>query len=293
MDTPAEVSRPLLRYLEWGPILLGAVGATAVSFVLYTFGSALGLLAVSPYPYRGLSGTTFFVVVALFAATVQVVSYAAGGYLAGRMRTPWGDGTEDEQNFRDGAYGFAVWAVGLVFTAAVLASGVGGILKTASESGAVVAGAAAGGTASNPNTRLSLDPGDMAADHLLRTGPAQGTGAAPNRDAIVRTLASALRDNNLSADDRAYLAQVVSQQTGAPQNEAEQRVDRAFADAQAAVKKATELANEARKKAALAAFLTAATMALALAAACTAASLGGDDRDKRTKPYWMGAKRFW
>lgn len=293
MVAVAEVSRPL-RYLEWGPILLGAVGAAAISFVLYTFGSALGLLAVSPHPYRGLSGTTFFVLTALFAATVQVVSYAAGGYLAGRLRTPWLDGTEDEQNFRDGAYGFGVWAVGLVFTTAVLASGVGGILKTASETGAVVAGAAAGGTASNPNIRLPLDPGDVAADRLLRPGSGQPTGAAaPDRDAIVRTLTVALRDNTLPTDDRAYLAQIVSQQSGLPQNEAEQRVDRAFADAQAAVKKARDLADEARKKAALAAFLTAATMALALAAAATAASLGGDDRDKRTKPYWMGAKRFW
>ncbi len=44
------------------------------------------------------------------------------------------------------------------------------ILKTASETGAVVAGAAAGGTASNPNIRLPLDPGDVAADRLFGLG---------------------------------------------------------------------------------------------------------------------------
>src|SRR6185437_10873062 len=122
--TDVAVRPPRFQYLEWGPVIAGAIGAAAISFVLLTFGSALGLSAVSPYPYRGLSAPTFLVVATLYIALVQVCSYAAGGYLAGRMRSPWADGAESERHFRDGAHGFAVWALGLVISAAVVASGV-------------------------------------------------------------------------------------------------------------------------------------------------------------------------
>src|SRR5688572_24542906 len=131
--TDVTVVTSPFRYIEWGPVILGALGAAAISVVLYTFGSAIGLSAVSPYPYRGVSATTFFIIAGLFAALVQVVSFAAGGYLAGRMRTPWAGGTEGERHFRDGAHGFAVWALGIIFGAAVLTSGVAGALKTATE----------------------------------------------------------------------------------------------------------------------------------------------------------------
>ncbi|MBN9536149.1 MAG: hypothetical protein J0H77_05460 [Alphaproteobacteria bacterium] len=305
------VVRLPFRYLEWGPVFAGAIGAAAIAFVLYTFGSAIGLFALSPYPYRGLSGTTFWIVVTLYAAIVQVVAYAAGGYLAGRMRSPWPEGVEDERDFRDGCHGFAVWAIGLVLTAAVLASGAGGVLKTATEATSVMAAGTAGGagaasgsangqSSSGPSGgAFSLNPVDLAVDRLVRPAAATPDAAAApadtsfDRAAVMRTLSAALRDNALAPDDRAYLVQAVARRTGLPQAEAERRVDQAFAQVQEAGKKARDLADQARKKGALAAFLTAATMALALAAACTAAGLGGTDRDKRTALYWLGARRFW
>jgi hypothetical protein len=36
-------------------VILGALGVTAISVVLLTFGAALGLTGVSPYPYAGFS----------------------------------------------------------------------------------------------------------------------------------------------------------------------------------------------------------------------------------------------
>lgn len=301
------VVRLPFRYLEWGPVFAGAIGAAAIAFVLYTFGSAIGLFALSPYPYRGLSGTTFWIVVTLYAAIVQVVAYAAGGYLAGRMRSPWPEGVEDERDFRDGSHGFAVWAIGLVLTAVVLASGAGGVLKTATEATSVMAAGTAGGvgaasgqsSSGQSGSALSLNPVDLAVDRLVRPAAATPDATATpddtafDREAVLRTLSAALRENALAPDDRAYLVQAVARRTGVPQAEAERRVDQAFAQVQEVGRKAKELADQARKKAALAAFLTAATMALALAAACTAAGLGGTDRDKRTAPYWLGARRFW
>jgi hypothetical protein len=307
---PSDVAvrPPHFRYLEWGPIIAGALGAAAISFVLFAFGSAIGLSAVSPYPYRGLSASTFFIVAALYAAMVQVVSYAAGGYLAGRMRMPWLDGVVAERHFRDGAHGFAVWALALLVSAGMLASGVGGVLKTATEAASVVTA----GTGAAAVNRLSMEPADYATDFLLRPGPAARTDAAAapasgpaaaqpavaaprtDRAPITRLFTTSLKNGSLAPSDRAYLAQVVTEQTGVPQAEAEKRVDAAYAQAQSAEQKARDLANEARKKAALAGFLTAATLAIACAAACVAAGLGGRDRDEETaRAYWLGAQRFW
>jgi hypothetical protein len=322
------VRAPHFRYLEWGPIIAGALGAAAISFVLFAFGAALGLSSVSPYPYRGLSASTFFIVAALYMAMVQVVSYAAGGYLAGRMRTPWLDGVVAERHFRDGAHGFAVWAISLIVSGGLLASGAGGVLKTATEAASVVTA----GTGAAAVNRLSMEPSDYATDYLLRPGPAapavaaapaatpaapatmptDGTAATPapmpaapamqaaapkplmDRAPISRLFVSSLKNGSLAAPDRAYLVQVVSQETGVSQAEAEKRVDQAYVQAKDAEQKARDLANEARKKAALAGFLTAATLALACATACVAAGMGGKDRDEETAhTYWFGATRFW
>ena len=49
--TPAPGS----SFVEWGSVLAGAVLAAAISFVLLTFGAAIGLSATSPWPNSGAS----------------------------------------------------------------------------------------------------------------------------------------------------------------------------------------------------------------------------------------------
>jgi len=302
--TDVAARAPYFRYLEWGPVIAGAIGAAAISFVLLTFGSALGLSALSPYPYRGLSASTFLVVATLYIALVQVCSFAAGGYLAGRMRTPWVDGTQTERHFRDGAHGFAVWALATVISVAVVLSGAAGAAKTATEATAAVSAAAAGGVASGASNSLPTNPADYAADFLMRPAPnapdnattaggAQGQAGMMDRAPLVRTFTRSLANGSLSDQDRGYLGLVVARHTGLPQADAEKRVDAAFTEAKNGEKKARDAANEARKKAALAGFLTAATFAVACAAAALAAGLGGRDRDEQSVKYWMGAARFW
>lgn len=296
--TDVAVRPPRFQYLEWGPVIAGAIGAAAISFVLLTFGSALGLSAISPYPYRGLSVPTFLVVATLYIALVQVCSYAAGGYLAGRMRSPWVDGAEAERHFRDGAHGFAVWALGLVISAAVVASGVSGAAKTAIEATSAVTAGATGGAAAGASTASAANPAQYAADLLLRpsanapANAAEGEGAA-DPASLTRVFTRGLASGALSDEDRGYLGLVVARQTGMSQPDAEKRVDAAFAEAKEAEQKVRDAANEARKKTALAGFLTAATFAVACAAACLAAGLGGRDRDEKSAKYWLGATRFW
>ncbi len=47
VDTSASTAR--ISYVEWAPIFAGAVAATALSFLLLTFGSAVGTIATSFY----------------------------------------------------------------------------------------------------------------------------------------------------------------------------------------------------------------------------------------------------
>ena len=90
--TDAPSSRPTCRpgaMSTGGPIILGTLGALAITVVLMTFGGALGLSVTSAQPYAGLSAKALAVLAGLYAALVHVASFATGGYLAGRLRTPW------------------------------------------------------------------------------------------------------------------------------------------------------------------------------------------------------------
>ncbi len=312
-----------LRYLDWGPVILGALGAAAMSIVLLAFGSALGLSVVSPYQYAGISAKGAAIAAAVYLALVMVASFAAGGYIAGRMRTPWRTTDEVEMHFRDGAHGFGVWSLGVLLGAALAASGVGAVVSAAGKATTAIAAAGTAGAASNPALgQLSLRPTDYAIDRLLAPAPAgapapaapapasAGTdataAAAPVRAnpvatrsradleaPIARVFAAGLSNPQLDARDRTYLARIVSEQTGLPQAEAEKRVDETYADLKAAEQKARDAADAARKAAIIAAFLAAATLAIGCAAACAGASLGARHRDERTAVSFLGSTRFW
>src|SRR5882757_469102 len=296
------------HYLEWGPVILGALAATAISVVLLTFGAALGLSIVSPYPYAGISAKGLAVLTGTYVALVTVASFGAGGYLAGRLRSPWTGAVGNEiteSHFRDGSYGFGVWALSVLLGSALAVSGVGGVLKAAVHSTTAVAAAGTAGAASNPNTgaalnRLSMEPTDFAVDRVLAPTPAPAGAAAASASSradlaapIARTFAANIDNPQLNAADRTYLVQLVMQQTGLPQADAEKRVDQAFTDLKAAEQKARDAAEQARKATLIAAFLAAATLAIGCAAACGAASLGGRHRDDNTPVVFWGSRRFW
>jgi hypothetical protein len=89
------------------------------------------------------------------------------------------------------------------------------------------------------------------------------------------------------------LVQLVVQQTGMPQADAEKRVDDAFSQLKAAEQKAREAAEAARKAALIAAFAAAAILAVSCAAACGGAALGARHRDENTLITLFGSRRFW
>ena len=125
-------------HIDWQAIFVGALLATAVSFVLNTFGAAIGLSVVSPFGEEGTGGTALLIAVALWTIWVLVSSHMAGAYVTGRMRRRLFDATEHESDVRDGVHGLAVWALGVLFSAFLLAATV----DTAARTGAQVATAA-------------------------------------------------------------------------------------------------------------------------------------------------------
>jgi hypothetical protein len=172
---------------SWPAIFAGAFVAISVSLVLIALGSGLGFAAVSPWPGRGVSATTFTVTTAIWLIVTQWLSALLGGYIAGRLRTKWVGTHTHEVFFRDTAHGFVMWSVSTVFVAAVLAGSVsslvGGGLRAiggAAATGAQMMGPAAGGESSEglpagPSAALTYD-----VDKLFRpAGAAAGSvGAA-------------------------------------------------------------------------------------------------------------------
>ncbi|MAM09966.1 MAG: hypothetical protein CML23_05795 [Rhizobiaceae bacterium] len=123
--------RPGVSYLEWGAIFGGAAVAGALATVLSQFGAGIGLAASDAQPAEdGLSWALFLI--GLWLILVAFASASAGGYVAGRMRSHFGDGTADESEFRDGIHGIVVWALStLVLGAgAALISAISGLGAT-------------------------------------------------------------------------------------------------------------------------------------------------------------------
>ena len=105
-----------LSYIHWGPVIAGALAAAAVSFVLMTFASAVGLAIASPSPTWRDTSTGLAILSGVWILLVAIGSFALGGYLAGRVRSSWAT-TPDEIEFRDGTHGLLVWALAVVLAA--------------------------------------------------------------------------------------------------------------------------------------------------------------------------------
>lgn len=274
-------------FVDWPAIIAGAVLASAISFVLFAFGAALGLSLTSPYPQEGVSVTTFGIVLALWVLWVLVSSLAAGGYLAGRLRRRHSL-SRHETEMRDGSHGLLVWALSVLIGALIATwTATGAVNKAADAAGSLVSASAQGVVTAISS---ASDPLGYVTDTLFRTAPATPTTGPADADARATAAQQAGRiiaRNALAAEfdagDRAYLNQLVAQATGLPEAEATTRVNQAVEQINALAAEARAAAEKARKFTLLLAFLTAASLAVAAAAAWWAATLGGDHRDQRTE----------
>ncbi len=263
-------------YVDWPAIFAGTVLSAAISLVLLTFGSAIGLSLTSAYEGTGISLTAFAIAAALWLVWVQVSGFIAGGYLTGRMRRRNYDATEEESDVRDGAHGLAVWGLGVLIGAVIAFSGVTAAVSAATTAASGVAAAAVG------SADEVAEQGNVIVDRLLRGGGASAQSSpADQRAEVSRILLSSVGEGALATDDRQYLVDVVAARAGIPAEEAGQRVDQLFAQAQQAEADARAAADRARQISVLAAFITAASLLIGAVGAYFGAVLGGNHRDKR------------
>lgn len=288
----------LASAVSWGAIGAGAAAAAALSLILLFLGVGLGLSSVSPWHHDGVSATTFGLSTILWLTLTQLIAFALGGYLAGRLRTKWTEVPRDEVYFRDTAHGFLSWAVASLASAALMASVIGSIVGGGVQAGASVVGgvasatAAAGGVAASGKMTSGAEGGPMAyfVDSLFRrdasAAPTDATSeSTTTTDALEvgRIFTNASLSDPLPPEDIRYVAQLVAQRTGLSQQDAEKRVSDTYARAQAAVRDAEvaarEVADTARKASAYGALWLFVSLLIGAFAASLAATFGGRQRD--------------
>lgn len=255
--------------VSWASIAAGAVVAAATSLILLALGAGLGLSSISPWSGSGVSAGTFKIGAGIYLIIVAVMSSAVGGYLAARLRTRSMGIHTNEAFFRDTAHGLVAWAFATIISATVLASA----------TSTMVGGLATGIGPAAAQGAASLNPSQIYVDRLFRNdgaAPANNANAGQGdavRAEVLRLWTSDFRDgSDLSANNRAYAARLVSAQTGLSQADAEKRVNETVTEAKAA-------ADRARSAAAKLAFFLTAMLLFGAFAASLAAVEGGQLRD--------------
>ena len=279
VDVMDQAGAPAKSTASWSAIIAGAFAAVSVSLVLFALGSGLGFASISPWDGQGISMTTFAVTTAIWLIVMQWLSSAAGGYIAGRLRSRWHGTHPHEVFFRDTAHGFVTWAVATVVVASVLASSALSALSGGAHIATSVAASAAQGAAgtATPSYVYGLD-------RLLRPSDASAAVAQNGPDlrpevthVIVQAVAS---DGTVSDADRTYLASLVAARTGVSAQEAQSRVNDFISTANQAKDSVKAAADAARKAAAKTAIFTALALAIGAFIACLTAALGGKLRDE-------------
>jgi hypothetical protein len=126
-----------------------------------------------------------------------------------------------------------------------------------------------------------LSPGYYYVDSLFRSDkPGANASDGEIRSEASRILAMGLRNGEVPAGDKTYLAQLVAARTGLSQADAQKHVDDVLAQEQAAETKVREAADAARKAAASLGFFTFFSMLIGAFIASAAAALGGQQRDE-------------
>jgi len=272
-------------YVDWPAIIAGIVLASAISLVLLTFGSALGLSFLNFRAGADVMPLWVAIAAASWLLWVQVSSFMAGAYLTGRLRKRHLDATEHESDVRDGAHGLIVWAGGLVVGAIIATGGISALVSAVGSAAATVTTAASNVAG---DAAQGIDPNAYFVDTLFRpapdaAAPTQAADTTAQRAEAGRIIAQGAVAGSVSDADKAYLGQLVSQTTAMPADQANARVAEVMTAIDNAKAEAARLAENARRTGVLAAFLTAAALLVSGAGAFWAAQQGGNHRDKGTE----------
>jgi hypothetical protein len=270
MIAETDVSGPLEtepKYLQWTPVIAGALAATALSLILVTFAAAVGLGVSSPAPTWRDASAALWLLSGIYLILQAIVSFAFGGYIAGRLRRPLVPGPSEQVETRDGLHGLTVWAVAVVL---------GAMLAAFVAAAAATRASPAKQSASAAEPVLSYE-----LDRLFRSARRPpNVDLRSERAEAGRILLTSSSHSGVSTDDKAYLVQLVGSSTGLAPADAERRVDTGIANAKTAL-------NRSRRSTVILAFSLATALLLGSVAAWAAACAGGRHRDGAPLPEWM------
>ncbi len=260
------------NYFQWGPAIAGALAAAALAFVLHAFAAAIGLAVSSTAPTWRDSSSMLQVLSGIYLILVAVAAFGAGGYLAGRMRTPSPAASDDEIEFRDGCHGVLTWAIAILLTALLAWAASQALTRLVAPSGAS-AGSAQSVAGENI---IAFD-----LDRLFRADKRPpNTDLTYARSEAARILLTTAGHSGITAEDRDYLVRLTAAHTGLSAAEADKRVATVIEQARDNIRKA-------RRAAIILAFMTGAAALLGAAVAWFAAGVGGRHRDGATAPSMM------
>ena len=293
--------------VSWGAIFAGAAAAASLALMLLMLGAGLGLTSISPWENQGLAAGTVGIAAIAWLTFTQIVASGMGGYLAGRLRTKWVDTHTNEIYFRDTAHGFLTWAVALLVSAVLLTTTISSLIGGSAK---VVGSVAGGATATAVNnagegsSMLSKSSMEYFTRSLFRASgstPAGNSNASGNNvmamnqpappkaespaqlAEVTGIFANSIYSGALPKDDLTYVAQLVSQNTGISQQEAEQRVQAVYDKAQANLKeakdKAQQAADAARKTTSYVTLWSFISLLIGAFVASLCATYGGRQRD--------------
>jgi hypothetical protein len=279
METTPIAAAPIGRAaadrwtLQWTPVIAGALTAGAVSSILVSFAMTVGLGVSSTAPTWRDASVALWLLSGLYLVLQALVSFGCGGYVAGRVRAPYGLAESDETEKRDGLHGVASWALAVVLGTVLAAM--------------VASAASRPNPLSSPQTVNEPSVLSYEIDHLFRaTRRAPSPDLAPARSEAGRILLTASSHSGVSADDRNYLVQLVGATTGLAGPDADRRVDTTIANAKSAL-------SRSRASTTILAFSVATALLLGVVAAWMGAESGGRHRDGKPVTGWMlHANRF-
>jgi hypothetical protein len=278
-----------------------------LALILTMLGTGLGLSAVSPWAYEGISAEAFGISSILWLTITQLIAATMGGYLAGRLRTKWIATPSDEVYFRDTAHGFLSWAISALMTAALLSSMIGSIVSGSMKAGGTAAALAAGSAAAAGAEVAKYnnnEPAKYYIDSLFRRNVNAPVAMTPNESGVMapvgqeespadseaeitRIYMNSLRTGPLPPEDVRYAGQIVAQRTGLTQPEAEKRVTDTYAQMQAKLNEAEiaakNAADKARKASVYASLWFFISLLIGAFCASYAATYGGRQRDMITR----------
>lgn len=196
-------------YVNWGPTFGGGLTTAAVSFVLITFATAVGLAVSSASPTWRDTSVGLVVLSGAWVVLTAIGSFALGGYIAGRARSTW-RGSPDEIHFRDGLHGLVVWAIAVILGVGLAWASATTIAQSTSKSNVAAPSTTTSTSVAEPSF-LTFE-----LDRLFWSANRQQTNNPEVRAEAGRILETGSGRRDLAKDDHDRLVQLVSAQTGLP-----------------------------------------------------------------------------